>query len=124
MRILYVEDEPNDAALVELYVRTTPHELILAANREEAWQVLNEVMPDLILLDVMLGPTRDGYALASELREAGYIGGMIALTGLSTRRDMDECRRDMDECKRAGFNQVLVKPYTIQQLAEALHQFG
>lgn len=117
MRILYVEDEPNDAALVELYVRTTPHELILAANREEAWQVLNEVMPDLILLDVMLGPTRDGYALASELREAGYTGGMVALTGLSTRRDIDDCRR-------AGFNQVLVKPYTIQQLAEALHQFG
>jgi two-component system capsular synthesis sensor histidine kinase RcsC len=117
MRILYVEDEPNDAALVELYIRTTPHELILAVSREEAWQVLNTEVPDLILTDVMLGPSRDGYTLASELREAGYVGGLVALTGLSTRRDMEDCQR-------AGFNQVLVKPYTIQQLAEVLNQFG
>jgi CheY-like chemotaxis protein len=113
MKILYVEDEPNDATLVDLYVRTTPHELVLAKNRDEAWQLLNSTQPDLILLDVILGAKRDGYALARELRESGFSGQIIALTGLSTPQDLEACHQ-------AGFSQVLCKPYTIQQLANVL----
>jgi DNA-binding response OmpR family regulator len=113
MHILYVEDEPQERTLVSRFIQTIKHELTVAANAHEAREALERKQPDMILMDVMLGHTRDGFGLARDFRELGYEGPMIAVTGLTTARDYEECRK-------AGFNDVLHKPFTIDELAEKI----
>jgi len=116
VNILYVEDEPNDAQLVAMYVRSTPHELVLAHDTGEAEAALAD-QPGLIMLDLMLQHARAGFGFARELREQGYTQPIIAVTALATADDMEECRK-------SGFDDVLVKPFTISQLAEIIGRYA
>jgi CheY-like chemotaxis protein len=116
MNILYVEDEPDDAELVKLYIESTPHSLIIANTSREAREAFSSAL-DLILVDVILGHSREGYSIARELRQRGYTGPLIAVTGLATAQDQNECRR-------SGFTDILSKPYTIHQLADVITRFG
>ncbi len=115
MQILYIEDEPNDAQLVALYVKSTRHELVLLRDTGDAQAALSE-QPALIMLDVMLNNERAGFAFARELRQQGYKTPIVAVTALSTPDDIEECRN-------AGFDDILVKPYTIRQLADVIERY-
>jgi DNA-binding response OmpR family regulator len=115
MHILYVEDEPNEANLVERFLRAKKYDLILAASASEARQAVEGNQPDLILMDVMLGNTRDGFKLAREFRQQGFDGPMIAVTALTTAHDTEACQQ-------AGFSDILHKPFTVEQLAEKIQR--
>ena len=115
MKILYVEDDPNDAQLVNLYVSASKHQLIQAQTIEEAWQSI-EQQPELILVDVILGTARAGVDFARSLRRRGNTTPLIAVTALATPADMQECHS-------AGFDTVLTKPFTINQLAQTLARY-
>ncbi|MCL4252007.1 MAG: response regulator [Anaerolineae bacterium] len=115
MKILYLEDDPNDAQLVNLYVSASKHQLIQAQTLEEAWNSI-EQQPELILVDVILGATRGGVEFARRLRERGDMTPLIAVTALATPADVQECRS-------AGFDAVLTKPFTISQLAQTLARY-
>ena len=70
MKILYLEDNQQEAALVSRYLRTTPHEFRIVANLDEARNAVEEA-PELIFVDLVIGPTRDGYTFIQELRAGG-----------------------------------------------------
>ncbi len=116
MHLLYVEDEPNDAQLVDLYVRTTPHHLTIARNSREAREAFAH-HPDMILIDVWLGSARDGYALIREFHAQGFTGPVIAITALTTPKDIADCQA-------AGFDDVLHKPFLIEQLAAVINKYA
>ncbi len=116
MQVLYVEDEPNDAQLVGLYIRTTPHHLTIARNGHEAREAFTH-HPDLILIDVWLGNAREGYALIREFHAQGYTGPVVAITALNTPKDVEDC-------KKAGFDDVLHKPFLIEQLAAVIEKYA
>ena len=115
MNILYLEDEPQDAELVALYTRSATHQLTVASNIEEAQAALVDD-PDLILVDVILGNTRDGYKFTQAIRRQGFDRPVVAITALATAQDMEDCRQ-------AGFDQVLTKPFTINQLADVISRY-
>lgn len=115
MNILYLEDEPQDAALVALYTRSETHNLTVVDNVAEAHAALAD-NPDLILVDVMLGRSKDGFQFTRSVRQQGFEQPIVAITALATARDLEECRQ-------AGFDQVLTKPYTINQLADVISQY-
>ena len=115
MNILYIEDEPNDAQLMALYIRTTPHRLILAENLEQARRAFED-NPDLILADVLLGHARNGYRLIHEFRSQGCQCPIIAVTALTTPQDVKDCTA-------AGFDYILHKPFGIEQLAAVIDKY-
>lgn len=115
MRILYIEDNPDDANLVNRYVRTTPHEIIIVDNVEAAYTVLRQPI-DLVLVDVLLNRQRAGYDVARVLRENEYECPIIAVTALTTPIDMDAARN-------AGFDEVLPKPFQITDLAAVIRRY-
>lgn len=115
MHILYVEDEQNDAILVERYARSVGDQLTLANNIADARQAL-AAQPDLILVDVMLGQARQGFAFVTELRQQGHRQPVIAVTGLSLPTDLEECYQ-------VGCTGIINKPYMINELAEAIEKF-
>ena len=65
--ILLVEDEPAIQELVAVNLTRAGHRVIRASDAESALRMVNEVLPDLILLDWML-PGVSGVELARRLR--------------------------------------------------------
>lgn len=116
MKILYLEDNRQEASLVSRYVQTTSHEFMLALTLDEARKAV-AAQPGLVLVDLVLGHTRDGYRFIRELRDHGYDQPIIAVTGLSAPKDLQECRA-------IGADAVLVKPFTINQLADVIHEYA
>jgi CheY-like chemotaxis protein len=115
VKILYLEDNQQDATLVSRYVQTTPHDLVVANNLKAAREAVSQ-SPELIMVDLILGRTREGFNFVRELRAQGYTHPVIAITALSTSKDLDEC-------KSVGVDYVLNKPFTINRLAEVIHQY-
>jgi DNA-binding response OmpR family regulator len=116
VKILYLEDNRQEAALVSRYVQTTAHEFMLALTLDEARQAV-AAQPELVMVDLVLGHTRDGYRFIRELRGQGYSHPIVAVTGLTAPRDLQECRA-------IGADAVLVKPFTINQLADVIHEYA
>lgn len=116
MRILYLEDEPADAKLVERYAQLSHHQTVIVNSVEQARNKLGDP-PDLILVDILLNKQRGGYEFASELRAQGFEQPIIAVTGLALPLDIEKCYQ-------AGFTDVLTKPYTVQQLADVFKRYG
>ena len=105
--ILIVEDEPNIAEVVSLYLRRAGFQVRLAGDGLSAIASLEEQLPDLLILDLML-PGVDGLALTRWLRERSDVP-IIMLT--ARRHEADRI---------AGFelgaDDYVVKPFSPQEL--------
>ena len=67
-RILVVDDDPTVSDVVARYLRREGYDVTLAADGLVALEVAAQIMPDLVVLDIML-PGLDGLAVCRMLRE-------------------------------------------------------
>jgi two-component system cell cycle sensor histidine kinase/response regulator CckA len=117
--ILIVEDETQVRVLSESYLREQGHEILSAANAEEAlavFEVANAI--DLLFTDISLqGDVQAGLALAQTATERRPALQVLYASGLSVTDGMKALFVD-----NAAF---LPKPYTIDQLQTILSvKFG
>jgi CheY-like chemotaxis protein len=91
-KILLVED---DAILVEMYqakFELEGHEIRVATNGEECLDVIEEFMPDLVLLDILM-PKLNGFHVLKEIKKRPNLRQIpvILLTNLGeTEVDMNK----------------------------------
>src|SRR5215210_2774445 len=83
--ILVVDDEPNIADLVELYLRRDGYRVVKAANGEDGLRAVTDHRPRLLVLDVGL-PGIDGLEVCRQLRATSAIP-VIFLTARDTEVD-------------------------------------
>ncbi len=67
-RILIADDDLEALRLIGLMLERKGYEIVAAASGEQALKKIEEQLPDLIILDVMM-PGVDGYEVARHLRE-------------------------------------------------------
>jgi DNA-binding response OmpR family regulator len=66
-KILIADDEPNIVASLEFLMEQAGFEVKLAANGQEALELVASFQPDLVLLDVMM-PVKNGYEVCQSLK--------------------------------------------------------
>jgi CheY-like chemotaxis protein len=66
-RVLVVDDDPDIARFIEVNLRTHGFEVHVASDGVEALERVEEVRPDLVLVDVMM-PRMDGFQVVDRLR--------------------------------------------------------
>jgi len=67
-KLLVVDDEPSVRTAVSAYLQEEGgFDVRVAANAKEAWEVLSQWLPDLIVTDVMM-PETNGYEILEQLR--------------------------------------------------------
>ena len=71
-RILVVEDEPDFAELVVLWLERHGWQPLVAADGDEALRLLEDSRPDLVLVDVGL-PHLDGWGVVERVRERSQV---------------------------------------------------
>ncbi len=67
-KLLIVDDDPDIVEFLSYNLRKNGYEVFAASNGKEALQVANQILPQLILLDVMM-PEMDGIETCQELRK-------------------------------------------------------
>ncbi|MDC0575251.1 phosphate regulon transcriptional regulator PhoB [Nitrosomonadaceae bacterium] len=108
--ILVVEDEPGIQELLSYGLRQAGHEIFCAGDAEQAMKIVNDVLPDLVLLDWML-PGMSGIELAKILRRTPRTKNIpiIMLTARS-----EEC--DKISGLEIGADDYITKPFSIREL--------
>jgi len=84
--ILVAEDDLNTRKLMAAVLSRNGYEPVLAANGEEALEVLDRKHIDLILLDVMM-PKMDGLEFTTVLRESDYNIPILMVTAAGLPSD-------------------------------------
>ena len=67
-RILIVEDDQQNAELIELYMKNDGYEIVKAGDGMAGLQLLECTPPDLVILDIMM-PKMDGLEFCKEVRK-------------------------------------------------------
>jgi DNA-binding NtrC family response regulator len=106
---MVVDDDAQLRSLIGTVLRRAGHDIVEAADGEEALRLLDEKLPDLILTDLAM-PKIDGSRLIEEVHKRDPVLPMIVLTGLGT---VDKAV----EMMRKGACDFIAKPFKIDQLA-------
>jgi DNA-binding NarL/FixJ family response regulator len=87
-RLLLVDDEPGLRAAVTAYLEDEGFAVTTANDGEEGWQKAQDLLPDVVISDVMM-PRCDGYGLLKKLRADERLGGtpVIFLTAKGMTAD-------------------------------------
>lgn len=103
-RILVIEDNPVNLALVDYLLRHAGHEVVPAATGEAGLALAWADPPALVLCDLQL-PGLDGYGVLAALRAAPITAAVpvVALTAFSMSLDRERVNA-------AGFDGYLTKP--------------
>lgn len=104
MKILVVEDDPNNMMLMSIILKKNGHETIEAFTGEEGLEKVATLRPDLILMDIRL-PGIDGLETASRMRKMEHMLGVPIIA--VTANAMDD---DLETLSKAGCNGCLEKP--------------
>ena len=113
-KILVIEDEKGIRETIIDTLEYADYEVEAAENCVNGVELAKAFMPDLILCDVMM-PELDGYGVLLELSQIPNLSRtpFIFLTAKATKEDM---RRGMS----LGADDYLTKPFTSQELLEAV----
>jgi PleD family two-component response regulator len=109
-KLLIVEDDPNTADMLRAYFETQGYQVLTAAWGNEAIQVCQETVPDLIIEDIRL-PDIDGYQVVHELRKHTRTSN-VPIIFLTER----QARDDKIAGLRLGAVAYLSKPFDMQEL--------
>jgi two-component system cell cycle response regulator DivK len=117
LKVLIVEDHPDNRALASKVLRRAGFETSEVDRAEGLVQAVLERKPDLILMDIEL-PGQSGYDALQELKANAMTAEVpvIALTAYA----MPE---DRERCLRVGFCDYLSKPLDIELLVETVRRF-
>jgi len=106
--VIVVEDDPHIADLVDLYLRREGYRVLLAGDGETGLEVFKREDPWIVILDVGLPGTRDGFDVCREIRARSSVPVLFL-----TARD-DEVDRVLG--LELGADDYLVKPFSPREL--------
>lgn len=116
MRIVYVEDNQMNLALVERVARVGGHHVTSFSNGEVALEALKTETCDLILMDIELEGKMDGTQVVKALRARGDKRPIIAVTAYAMTGDKDRIMA-------SGCDEYLPKPVPIAQFIALLAKY-
>ncbi|MCX8063341.1 MAG: response regulator [Anaerolineales bacterium] len=114
--ILYVEDNLDNRTLVRRILEAEGFKVIEASSGPEAFQQLEKITPDLILMDINL-PEIDGYTLTTTLKSKllPHIP-IVALTA-------NVMKGDREKTLQAGCDGYIQKPIDVDALPNQVRSF-
>ncbi|MEX1136949.1 MAG: response regulator transcription factor [Balneolales bacterium] len=112
-RILIVEDEPSLIFTLRDTLENEKYVVTVAENGQDAMEILNTSVPDLMILDIML-PGMSGFDVCKAIRGKNLAFPIIILTA-----------RDQEIDKVTGLNigadDYITKPFGVKELLARIH---
>ncbi len=117
MRIIYIEDNLANVALIERICHMNEDDLVTYSEADSALSEINPGSADLILMDLNLGPrSMDGLRLTRMLRQKGVNEPIVAITAYDTMGYADQY-------VAAGCNDYVRKPVSIRGMLTLINGY-
>lgn len=116
-RILYVEDEEDIRLIAQMALRELGgFDVFLCSSGKEAFEKVDEIRPQMILLDVMM-PEMDGLAVFERLKEMNLPGDppIVFVTAKIQSNDLKEYLQK-------GAAAIIKKPFDPTKLADQVRR--
>ena len=113
-RVLVVDDEPDVLLLCRVNLQHAGHEVLEAADGEQAIEIAQRERPDAIVLDLML-PHVGGYEVLAALRDQEDTRD-IPICVLTAKAQLE----DKIRCWQEGASDFMTKPFSPVALTETL----
>ena len=109
-QLLLIDDDPNLILLVKDYLEFRGFKVVTAGNGREALEVLETLLPDMIICDVMM-PEMDGYTFVQQVREKSETE-WIPILFLSAKGQSQDRVKGLN----TGADVYMVKPFEPEEL--------
>jgi CheY-like chemotaxis protein len=111
-RILVIEDEKDIRGMFRELLSERSCEVLTAANGQEGLSLMEEELPDLVILDIAM-PVMNGYQFLEKVKEDQRMKDIpvIAISGVDT---------DIDRLKELGTDEFLSKPFSSTVLLDTM----
>jgi two-component system, sensor histidine kinase and response regulator len=113
--VLLAEDHEVNRELFTLLLGRMGCSVVTARDGVEAAEIGASRRFDLVLMDIFM-PRMSGYEASRALRDKGYSGPIVAITASALKGERENC-------VEAGMNDILVKPFKREDLAELLSRY-
>ena|SRR5581483_2814993 len=114
--VLVVDDDPGIQELLELALRTEGYQVISARDGREALERIAEIMPDVVVLDLMM-PRLDGPGFLAETKRIG-IRDQLSVMVLSA------ASRGKDHATELGAEAYIDKPFSLHEFLEEVSRLA
>jgi DNA-binding NarL/FixJ family response regulator len=109
-RLLLVDDEPGLREAVQAYLEDSGFTVDVAGSAREAWEILQQRTPELVISDIMM-PQVDGYQFLKQMREDPRFKALPVV--FLTARGM---KSDRIQGYQAGCDAYIPKPFEPDEL--------
>lgn len=116
-RILIIEDQEDNRAIMRDLLSTAGYELIEAADGEEGVKLAQSERPDLILMDIQL-PIIDGYEATRRIKAILELKSIPIIAVTSYALSGDEAK-----ARAAGCDCYVTKPFSPRELLARVREF-
>ena len=117
-KVLVVDDSNTIRRSAEIFLKQGGHEVMLAEDGFDALAKVNDSRPDLIFCDILM-PRLDGYQTCAIIRRNEKFADTPVIMLSSKDGVFDKARGRM-----VGSQEYLTKPFTKDQLLQAVQQFA
>ena len=117
-RVLVIDDSNTIRRSAEIFLKQGGHEVTLAEDGFDALSKVSDSLPDLIFCDIMM-PRLDGYQTCAIIKRNEKFAATPVVMLSSKDGVFDKARGRM-----VGSQEYLTKPFTKDQLLQAVQQFG
>lgn len=113
--ILIVEDQADIRKLIKMTMELGNSEVHEADNGENGWHMVKALRPHLVLLDVMMPGSLDGYQVCQKIKQDPVLR-QTAVVLLTARGQQS----DFDMGHQAGADAYLTKPFSPLELIDTV----
>ena len=117
-KVLVIDDSNTIRRSAEIFLKQGGHEVMLAEDGFDALAKVSDYQPDLIFCDILM-PRLDGYQTCAIIKRNPNFSGVPIVMLSSKDGVFDKARGRM-----VGAQDYLTKPFTKDQLLQAIQQFG
>ncbi|MDR2128715.1 MAG: response regulator [Burkholderiaceae bacterium] len=117
-KVLVIDDSNTIRRTAEIFLKQGGHQVTLAEDGFDALAKVNDSEPDLIFCDILM-PRLDGYQTCAIIRRNEKFADTPIVMLSSKDGVFDKARGRM-----VGSQQYLTKPFTKDQLLQAVQAFG
>lgn len=115
-KILIVDDEPNIVMSLEYIFKKENFEVFVARDGAEAIEIVENSIPDIILLDIMM-PNVDGYQVLNYLKESEILR-KIKVIFLSAKNKSS----DIELGLQLGADKYISKPFSVKKIVKEVKE--
>lgn len=117
-KVLVIEDNDDNRDILKHQLAYLGYEVVEAVDGQEGLVRVEKERPDLVIVDIMM-PGLDGREVTRRLRANPKTKELPILAATVLFHT-----EDIHSCLVAGCNDVLTKPFTLQQLKDKLDKFS